>query len=420
MPDEVVRAEIILRKKDFKVARTISIEKESSGRVKPRCKYYGKCGGCQLQHADYETQLELKTQIVKDAMTRIGGFDEKLFENLECEASPEFWNYRNKAAFPVQDIHGRIATGFYRANSHYLEFIKTCPVNAKGINLMYERILNGINNELTFDGYDEKNHTGKLRHIILRTGINTDESLLSFVINGKLSAKNMKSLITLGNRARADTLTLNHNSKPGNTILGNHTEVLIGKGMISERLENFKLKFDTTSFFQVNTHQAEKLFSYVREKARGAKNILELYSGVGSLTCYLAGSKTYVTSIEESKSAVHMAHHNLKNNNLEVNALCGRSEDVIEKLESGYDTVVLYPPRDGCERNVLEAIHNFYIPKIIYVSCNPATLARDCKVLSLHGYKLDSIKSFDMFPQTAHVETVLLLSRDKNSGGRSL
>ena len=217
----------------------------------------------------------------------------------------------------------------------------------------------------------------------------------------------------MGNKARPDTLTLNHNSKPGNTILGTHTESLIGNGIITERLENFELKIDTTSFFQVNTHQAEKLFSYVREQVQDSKNILELYSGVGSLTCYLAKNKKYVTSIEDLKSAVHMARQNLRNNNLEVNALCGRSEDLIENLEIGYDLVVLDPPRDGCERNVLETIHNLRIPKIIYVSCNPATLARDCKILSLHGYKLESIKSFDMFPQTAHVETVVLLFKNK-------
>ena len=414
LPGETVKAEIVARKKDFIIAKTVSIEKESSGRVKPRCKYYGKCGGCQLQHANYETQLKLKTQIVKDAMIRIGGFDEKLFENLECEASPESWGYRNKAAFPVQNINGKLATGFYRANSHYLEFIKTCPVNAKKINLMYEKLINALNDGISLEGYNEKNHTGKLRHIIIRTGINTEESLLSLVINGKLSAKNIKTLITLGNEARPDTLTLNHNSRPGNTILGSHTENLIGKGIISERLDKFILRFDTVSFFQINTHQAEKLFSYVRDNAEGSKNILELYSGVGSLTCYIAKNK-FLTSIEESKNAVHMARRNLRENNLEVNALCGRSEEIIEDLESGYDLVVLDPPRDGCERNVLEAINNFGIPKIIYVSCNPATLARDCKILSLHGYKLGSIKSFDMFPQTAHVETVVLLSRDKNS-----
>ena len=413
LPGEVIKAEIVARKKDYSVADTVSVEEASPGRAVPRCKYYGKCGGCQLQHADYKTQLTLKAEIVRDAMTRIGGFDPKLFNALTCEPSPKSWGYRNKAAFPVQNIKGKIATGFYRAGTHRLEFIKQCPVNAKRLNEIYGAILEALDkNRYPFDGYDERANTGKLRHIIARTGINTDGSLLSFVINGKLSAKSVKTLISLGNVARPGTLTLNHNSKPGNVILGTYTENLIGNGLISERLGKYNLMFDTTSFFQVNTGQAEKLFTYASELAKVANNVLELYSGTGSLTCYLAEISKSVTSIEEWKSAVRMAAKNLKANNFEnVNTLCGKSEDVIADLDEKFDAVVLDPPRDGCERSVLEIINKLNVPRVIYVSCNPATLARDCKILSGHGYKLESVKAFDMFPQTAHVETVVLMTK---------
>ena len=422
LPNETVRAEIVSRKKDFMIADTISVEKNSSGRIKPKCKYYGRCGGCQLQHANYETQLKLKASIVRDAMIRIGGFKPEIFDELKCEPSPNFWHYRNKAAFPVQDINGKICTGFYRAGTHRLEFINQCPVNAEKINEMYEKIFLSLNEKqknkikLPFDGYNEKNNTGKLRHLIMRTGINTGESLLSFVINGKLSAKNIKALSALGNEAQPDTITINHNSKPGNVILGTYTENLTGTGLICERLGKYKLNFDTTSFFQVNTGTAEKLFSHVKNLAESfnAKNILELYSGTGSLTCYLAEISERVTSVEEWRSAVKMANKNLRANNFDnVETLCGRSEEVIEDLRDKYDAVVLDPPRDGCERAVIEAIKNFGVEKIIYVSCNPATLARDCKIFSGYGYKLMNIKSFDMFPQTAHVETVCLLIRSR-------
>ena len=417
LPGEKVNAEIVARKKDFMIADTVSIEQASSGRVTPRCKYYGKCGGCQLQHADYDTQLTLKAGIVRDAMTRIGGFPAEKFNALTCEASPKFWGYRNKASFPVQNLKGKIATGFYRAGTHRLELIRQCPVNAKKLNEMYEKILAALeNNRYSFDGYDERTNKGKLRHIIARTGINTGESLLSFVINGKLSSKNVKALISLGMSAAPDTLTLNHNSKPGNVILGTYTENLLGSGLIHERLGKFDLMFDTTSFFQVNTGQAEKLFTYASELAKGAKNILELYSGTGSLTCYLAANSEHVTSIEEWKSAVRMAAKNLKANGFDnVETLCGKSEEVISDLNEParrFDAVVLDPPRDGCERSVLEAVNNFGVPRVIYVSCNPATLARDCKILSGHGYKLESVKAFDMFPQTAHVESVCLLTKE--------
>ena len=420
LPGETVKAEIVARKKDFMIADTISIDQASSGRVKPRCKYYGKCGGCQLQHADYDTQLTLKAGIVRDAMTRIGGFSSELFNALKCEPSPKSWGYRNKASFPVQNLKGKIATGFYRAGTHRLELIKQCPVNAKKLNEIYGKILEALEkNRYPFDGYDERTNKGKLRHIVARTGINTGENLLSFVINGKLSAKNVKALISLGNSAlsvvadSSDTLTLNHNSKPGNVILGTYTENLLGSGLIHEQLGKYKLAFDTTSFFQVNTGQAEKLFTYASGLAKEAKNVLELYSGTGSLTCYLAANSEHVTSIEEWKSAVRMAAKNLKANGFDnVETLCGKSEELIADRNEKFDAVVLDPPRDGCERSVLEAVNNFGVPQVIYVSCNPATLARDCKILSGHGYKLESVKAFDMFPQTAHVESVCLLTKE--------
>lgn len=413
LPGEKVSAEIVARKKDFSVADVISIIDSSHGRVIPKCKYYGRCGGCQLQHADYGLQLQLKAGIVRDAMTRIGGFMPEIFDGLECEPSPDFWHYRNKAAFPVQSLNGRIVTGFYRAGTHRLEFIRSCPVNAKRLNEIYAQILDGLTqNHYPFDGYNESNHTGKLRHIIARTGINTGESLLSFVINGKLSAKSVKALASLGNLARPNTLTLNHNSKPGNVILGNYTENLTGSGLISERLGKFLLTFGTASFFQVNTGQAEKLFAYASSTAGGAKNILELYSGAGALTCFLAEGAKNVASVEEFKPAVKMAVKNLAANNFgNVRTFCGKSEDVIADLRDSYDAVVLDPPRDGCERSVIEAVNDFGVRRVVYVSCNPATLARDCKILAGHGYKLESVRAFDMFPQTAHVESVAVMTK---------
>ena len=413
LPGEKVRAEVVARRKDFMATNTLTVEEASSGRSAPKCKYYGRCGGCQLQHADYGLQLQLKAGIVRDAMTRLGGFPPELVDGLTCEPSPESWGYRNKAAFPVQAMNGGIATGFYRAGTHRLEHIRNCPVNATRLNDMYSRILDGLErNKYPFDGYNEQAHTGKLRHIIARTGINTGESLLSFVVNGKLSAKSVKALASLGNSARPNTLTLNHNSKPGNVILGTYTENLTGSGLISERLGKFRLMFDTSSFFQVNTGQAEKLFAYASSQAEGASNVLELYSGTGSLTCWLAENCRNVTSVEEWRGAVRMAVKNLEANNFgNVRPLCGRSEDVISGLEGGYDAVVMDPPRDGCNRAVIEVVNTLGIRRVVYVSCNPATLARDCRILAGHGYSLESVRAFDMFPQTAHVESVAVMTK---------
>ena len=413
LPGEIVRAEIVSRKKDFMIADTISIERPSPERVIPKCKYYGKCGGCQLQHASYDSQLRLKAELVRDAMIRIGGFEHERFAGLECESSPSSWGYRNKAAFPVQSLRGRLITGFYRAGTHRLELIRNCPVNAERINFMYSKILDAIDRGISYlRGYDECTRSGKLRHILARTGINTGDTLLSFIINGNLSPRSLRSLVSLGNSARPSTITMNHNSKPGNVILGTYTENLTSSGLITERLGKYKFMFDTSSFFQVNTGQAEKLFAYASSQAGDAKNILELYSGTGSLTCYLAEKSESVTSIEEFRGAVHMAVKNLRANNFDnVRTLCGKSEDVIADLKDKYDCVVLDPPRDGCARPVIDAVNDFGVKKIIYVSCNPATLARDCRIFSSYGYNLVSIKAFDMFPQTAHVESVTVLSK---------
>ncbi|MBQ6909387.1 MAG: 23S rRNA (uracil(1939)-C(5))-methyltransferase RlmD [Synergistaceae bacterium] len=419
LPGEIITAKIFERHKDFALAKIIEINQAHPERVTPRCEHYYKCGGCQLQHASYNLQLKLKAMIVKDAMTRLGGFNDFNFENLECVASPKEFGYRNKAAFPVQAAQNsnhknqKLVTGFYRAGTHRIEPVKNCPVNDDALNEMYQSILGGLN-DLNLDGYKEEDNTGKLRHIIMRTGQHTKQNLLSFVINGKLSAKAIKSLIALGNKTKPDTITINHNSRPGNTILGNHTESITGNGIIAEQLDKYTLNFDTTSFFQVNTLQAENLFKYAASLVDGAKSILELYSGVGSLTCYLADKCEHVTSIEDWRSAVKMAKRNLRLNNLgdRVNALCGKSEELIEDLElRNYDAVVLDPPRDGCNRAVLNAIKDMNINKIVYVSCNPATLARDCKILRNFNYNLKSIKAFDMFPQTAHVETVAMLEK---------
>lgn len=413
LPGELVDAEVIKRRKDFSLARTVAVVRPSPGRVAPRCPVFGQCGGCQIQHADYPLQLSLKAGLVRDAMTRLGGFPHELFEALECVPSPQPWGYRNKASFPVQSLRGRIVTGFYRAGTHRLVQLKSCPVNASPLNALYGAVLKGLPS-LPFGGYDETAHEGKLRHLVMRAGLNTGQTLLSFVVNGRLAAKGIKALVAAGAAGRPSTLTLNHNSKPGNVILGTHTEPLIGSGRIAERLDGWTLEFDTTSFFQVNTGQAEQLFRHAAEQVRGA-DVLELYSGVGSLTCYLAepARGARVTAVEEWRSAVRMAERNREANGLAVRTLCARAEDAVGDLSGSYDTVVVDPPRDGCDRAVLEAIHAFRTPRVVYVSCNPATLARDARILAGYGYRLTSIRSFDMFPQTVHVETVAVMTRAK-------
>ena len=408
LPGEVVEAEIVKRKKDFALARLVRVKKPNADRVAPRCPVFGTCGGCQLQHASYRLQLEIKADIVKDALSRIGGFGS--LPHLECVPSPRQWGYRNKASFPVRKVRGKPVAGFYEANSHRLVRLETCPVNAAPLDALFAVIQRELP-KLELDVYDEREHKGALRHVLLRAGCHTGETLVSLVVNGRLSARNMKSVVGLYRPLRSGasqvTLTLNHNSRPGNVILGDRTESLKGSGFISERLDSWTLRYGTTSFFQVNTEQAIQLYSYVQELALG-QNVLELYSGVGSLTCYLSQADS-VTAVEEWSSSVDLMERNMRDNGIaNVQSLGGRAEDVMNELPGGYDAIVLDPPRSGCDA-VLNKILAFRPKRVVYVSCNPATLARDAKTLKEGGYCLKSLRAFDMFPQTVHVETVALM-----------
>jgi len=413
LPGEVVEAEIVQRKRDFAFGRTTRIIQPNPKRVRPACPVFGTCGGCQLQHASYELQLEIKADIVRDALTRIGGLGGAADLSIECSPSPQQWGYRNKASFPVRKIKGKPTAGYYEAGSHKLALLRSCPVNAAPLNSLFSAIQRELPN-LYLDVYDEREHKGALRHIILRAGIHTGQTLVSLVVNGRMNSKNMNSIAGLCRPLKnMTTFTLNHNSRPGNIILGDRTEAIKGDGLISEKLDEWTLRYDTSSFFQVNTGQAIELYRHVRELMRKGKagDVLELYSGVGSLTCYLAEAEL-LTAVEEWRSATSLMAKNLKDNGINnVMVMNGKAEDVMSNLSGTYDLVVMDPPRSGCERAVLERIIKMKIDRVIYVSCNPATLARDAKILKEAGYALKSARAFDMFPQTVHVETVVLMER---------
>ena len=409
---EVVEAEVVEQKKDFAFARARRIIQANPRRVEPTCPVFGTCGGCQLQQASYDLQLEIKAGVVHDAMTRIGGFScGDNLPDIECLPSPRQWGYRNKASFPVRKIKGKPAMGFFKADSHWLVPIQSCPINAVSLNDIFSVIQNELPG-LQLGVYDEREHRGALRHVILRAGINTCQTLVSLVLNGRLNAKNMKSIAGLCRPLKnVTTLTLNHNSRPGNVILGDRTETIKGGGLIEERLDDWSLHYDTPSFFQINTDQAAALYRHVRSLARAGKNscVLELYSGVGSLTCYLADAEA-LTTVEEWGNAADLMKKNLQANGIHnVKVMRGKAEEFTAGAVEPYDLVVLDPPRGGCERGVLNKIIELEIGRVLYISCNPATLARDAKILKEGGYALKSVRAFDMFPQTAHVETAVLM-----------
>ena len=420
LPGEVAEAEVVERKRDFAFARIRRLIQANPRRAAPICAVYGTCGGCQLQHASYELQLEIKADVVRDALSRIGGFElDCNLSSLVCQPSPQLWGYRNKASFPVRKIKGKPTAGFYEANSHRVTLFENCPVNAVPLNELFY-IMQSELPGLQLDVYNEREHKGALRHIILRAGIHTGQTLVSLVLNGRLNARNMKRIIQLSRHLKnATTFTINHNSRPGNVILGDRTETIKGDGLISEHLDDWLLRYDTSSFFQINTDQACTLYRHAQNLARAGKNsnILELYSGVGSLTCYLSEANSLI-AVEEWGRAADLMEQNLKDNGIRnVRVSKGKADELMaglsvkDDIPGPYDLVVLDPPRSGCERAVLERIMELGIGRVIYVSCNPATLARDAKILKEGKYALKSVQAFDMFPQTVHVETVVLMER---------
>lgn len=402
LPGELVEAETVLRKREYSVARIIEIHEPNEQRTQPKCPYFGNCGGCQLQHAEYSLQLDIKSSFVEDAMTRIGKFERT---KITCIPSPKIWNYRNKASFPVK----RGPTmGFYVAGSHKLVKIQSCMIIDEILNSAFDKIQAALPT-IGIEPYDEVHHKGQLRHVMLRT--NGEKLLASFILNGKLVKR--KEILKIAEGFLDSTFTVNFNDQKGNAIIGERTEILSGDGLINANVGGYQVSYDSTSFFQVNSPQAENIYSYAASLIDSNGHLLELYSGVGSMTLQLAKRAEKVTAVEEWKPAVELMKRNLELNRLSnVVPICAKSEEFMSN--GAFSAVVLDPPRSGCDEKVIGQIAALKIPQVVYVSCNPATLARDLSRLRSLGYKLNSIQAFDMFPQTTHVETCVLLShKDK-------
>ena len=411
LPDETVEVQIVTRKREYSIAKINNIIEASVHRTEPLCPYFSKnrisCGGCQFQHLIYPFQLATKASLVEESLLRIGKI--MLDEKVACEASPRIWNYRNKASFPVKDVNGKINSGFYATSSHELVIIDSCAIIHEKLNSAFSIIKNNIRS-LGLSAYDEIRHIGSLRHIILRT--NGEQVLVSFVINGKINKRQKDNIMSLSKLLSGATFTINENSSRGNVILGRNTEILSGCGYIETKTEDYTLRYDTTSFFQVNTEQANNLYNYACSFIPENSKVLELYCGIGSITMSLSKKANRVTSVEEWAEAVIAMRMNLNINEISnVSPVCQDAAAFMSSDENTYDAVLLDPPRSGCSNNVVSGIISKGIPRIIYISCNPATLARDMSKFMNSGYNISKIKAFDMFPQTSHVECCCMLEK---------
>ena len=395
-------------------ASLVRVEEPSEHRVKPECSNFGRCGGCTFWHMDYACELEAKRQRVRDALARIGGVD---FPDLQITGSGSVYAYRNKVQFPVQAQNGKAVAGFYRAGSHNVIPITNCLIQPESAGKIREAVLNWMRQE-NISAYDEKNHRGVVRHIYLRCGKVTGEILVCLIINGdRLSQKESLVRMLLAREPAICSIVVNFNTKKSNVILGERFETLYGAGTMEDELLGLRFRLSPAAFYQVNHDQAERLYEKAIEFAAltGKETALDLYCGSGTITLCLARHAARVIGVEIVDAAIRDAKENAARNHI-ANAefFCADAGQAAAKLAAEGtrpDVIVIDPPRKGVSEDVIAAMQKMDPERIVYVSCDPATLARDVARLREKGYDAQKAHCFDLFPRCAHVETVVLLTK---------
>ncbi len=435
VPGDIVKIKVIKAKKSFAYGKLIKIIKPSKDRVEPTCPIARQCGGCQLQHLSYEKQLEYKQRKVKNCLERIGGCKEFVLEPILRMNEP--YHYRNKAQFPVgKTKDGKLAIGFYAGHTHSIIDTRVCCIQAE----INEKVMELIRNFLEtyqIPRYDEESHTGLVRHILTRVGFATGELMICLVINGDklpyekefvemLTKKEWKISINQGEKDsdsskfwKVTSISFNINKEKTNVIMGQECVFLWGKPYITDKIGENSYRISPLSFYQVNPIQTKKLYDTVLEFAKltGKEIVWDLYCGTGTISLFLAHQAKKVYGVEVILQAVEDAKENAKINGIEnAEFFCGRAELVLPKWYEQYpqekaDLVVLDPPRKGCDKKLLLTIATMEVEKIVYVSCDPATLARDIKILGEYGYCLKRVRTCDMFGNSIHVETIVGLQR---------
>ncbi len=421
---DVVRAGAMKMKKNYGFARLVEVLTPSKDRVVPRCPAARKCGGCQLQSMDYQAQLRFKERKVYNDLRRIGGLKDLRLEDMEpIMGMEEPWRYRNKAQFPFgTDKDGRIITGFYAGRTHAIIEQEDCLLGIEENKAILEIIKNFME-EFRRDGlepYDEAAHKGLVRHALIRKGFATGELMVCLVVNGKKLPLGEELVRGLRNVPGMSSISYNINMEKTNVILGSELVNLYGPGYITDRIGNVSYQISPLSFYQVNPVQTQKLYQTALEFARltGGETVWDLYCGIGTISLFLAQKAGMVYGVEIVPQAIEDARQNAALNGLEnVEFFVGKAEEVLpEQYEKNHicaDVIVVDPPRKGCDEHCLETIIKMAPKKVVYVSCDPATLARDVKYLGEHGYELKQVRCCDMFGHSVHVECVVLMSKVK-------
>lgn len=422
--DAVVGDRILARitkiKKNYGYARVEEMIYPSTFRVMPKCPVAGPCGGCQLQAMDYSEQLAWKDRMVRSRLMRIGGFEEELLDQIMEPVigfPDEAYGYRNKASYPVRrGREGETLIGFYAPHSHRIVETERCYLGSKS----FDRAIALIRKVREVVPYDEETGEGLLRHILLREGHASGELMVCFVVNEEGPAPRLQimtdallqALLSPESGLRFNSCCVNYNTTRGNVILGARTDVIYGKPYIEDSMDGLRFHISAPSFYQVNTRQAERIYRKVIEYAglTGKETVWDLYCGIGTISLYLAGRARQVCGVEVVPEAIENARANAKLNGIEnVQFYLGKAEEVLPEYEA--DVIVVDPPRKGCDARCIETMLQMQPDRIVYVSCDPATLARDLRLLCDGGYTLERGCAADQFCQSVHVECVTMLQR---------
>ena len=430
---DVVEAKIVKAKKNYGYARLMNIVTPSENRVeKPACPMARRCGGCQIQEMKYGAQLAFKEGKVRGNLERIGEVPTELLDKVmqPIVGMEEPFHYRNKAQFPIgTDKEGHIITGFYAGRTHSIIPNTDCALGVAVNQKILEIILHFMENNL-ISAYDEEKHKGLVRHVLIRYGFKTDEIMVCLVMNGEKLPHAEKLVDKLCKIPGMTSITISVNKSKTNVIMGNEIKLLWGQTYITDYIGNVKYQISPLSFYQVNPVQTEKLYGLALDYAglTGNETVWDLYCGIGTISLFLAQNAKQVYGVEIVPQAIDDARNNAKINDI-TNAefYVGKAEEVLPEYYREYqeshggetahaDVIVVDPPRKGCEESLLQTIVDMQPEKVVYVSCDSATLARDVKFLRESGYELKKITPVDQFPNTVHVETVVLLSHKKPDG----
>ena len=415
---DTVTAKIIKAKKNYGYGRLMEVVKPSPYRVEPKCAFARQCGGCQLQALSYDQQLVFKTNKVKGHLERIGGFTDIPMEPII--GMDELFHYRNKAQFPVgRNKEGKIVTGFYAGRTHNIIENRDCALGVPENKEVLDRVIAHME-KYGIEPYNEATGKGLVRHVLIRYGYFTKEVMVCLILNGNKIPKEEQLVKSLCEIPGMTSITINVNKKRSNVILGEEICLLWGQEYITDRIGDISYQISPLSFYQVNPMQTQKLYAKALEYAdlHGQETVWDLYCGIGTISLFLAQKAKFVRGVEIVPAAIENAKENAKLNGLEnTEFFVGKAEEVLprEYKKNGVyaDVIVVDPPRKGCDETLLETMIEMNPERIVYVSCDSATLARDLKYLCARGYELRKVCPVDQFGMTVHVETVVLLSQQK-------